>query len=255
MYLTVCDCMDHSPSGSSVHGIFQARTLEWVTIPFSKTSHMSQQYYLEDRLLKHYPRSIQQHNERIAGYEADIARLSANTPEDKEVFPPLTVLGMTYTEKADAGKAIIGACHQIQDKNAMPIGSYRGFDMELSFSPFTGVYQLTMKGTLSHSVTLGSDIHGNITRIDNLLSGLSDSCENVKQKLAEEQRQMEMAKAELGKPFPQEEELAAKNKRLAELNALLNLDQKDSVILDGDDELEQDTAVPSRRRSTPDMER
>ena len=137
----------------------------------------------------------------------------------------------------------------------MPIGSYRGFDMELSFSSFTGVYQLTMKGALSHSVTLGSDIHGNITRIDNLLSGLSDSCENVKQKLVEEQRQMEMAKAELGKPFPQEEELAAKNKRLAELNALLNLDQKDSVILDGDDEPEQDTAAPSRRRSTPDMER
>lgn len=220
-----------------------------------KSSHMSQQYDLEDRLLKHYPRSIQQHKERIAGYEADIARLSANTPEDKEVFPPMTVLGTTYTEKADAGKAIIGACHQIQDKNTMPIGSYRGFDMELSFSPFTGVYQLTMKGALSHSVTLGSDIHGNITRIDNLLSGLSDSCENVKQKLAEEQRQMEMAKAELGKPFPQEEELAAKNKRLAELNALLNLDQKDSVILDGDDEPEQDTAAPSRRRSTPDMER
>ena len=221
-----------------------------------KSSHMSQQFDLEDAILKHYPKKIAELTERLQGYEADIALAAQHTAPDKDTFMPMTVLGTTYTEKADAGKAIIGACREIKDKGALALGAYRGFEMELLFSAFTGEYTLNLKNALTHSITLGSDIHGNITRIENLLSGLSDKRDNVREALADVEAQMATAKGELGKPFPQEEELAAKNKRLAELNALLNMDEKESVILD--DEPEQadsaDTEV-QKRREAPELER
>lgn len=161
--------------------------------------------------------------------------LQENTPQDKEKFSPMEIMGITYTEKADAGKAIIGACHLIQNEGLKEIGFYRGFKMELSYSILASEFRLDLKGALSHGVALGSDIHGNITRIDNLLVSLENKCETVKQNLESMIRQRETAKSELGKPFAMEKELKEKNQRLAELNALLNLDEKDAVILEEDD--------------------
>lgn len=201
-----------------------------------KSSHMSQQFDLEDKILKYFPQEIRKLRERVAGYEKDLATLQENTLQDKEKFSPMEIMGITYTEKADAGKAIIGVCHLIQNEGPKEIGSYRGFKMELSYSILASEFRIDLKGALSHGVALGSDIHGNITRIDNLLASLENKCETVKQTLESTIQQRENTKAELGKPFAMEEELKEKNKRLAELNVLLNLDEKDAVIL-GEDTL------------------
>lgn len=205
-----------------------------------KGNHMSQQFDLEDKILKYYPQEIKKLRERVAGYEKDLATLQEHTPADKELFPPMEVLGITYTEKADAGKAIIGACHLIQNEGPKEIGFYRGFKIELFYSILASEFRIDLKGALSHGVALGSDIHGNITRIDNMLSSLENKCETVKQTLESTIQQRENAKAELGKPFAMEAELKEKNKRLAELNALLNLDEKDAVILEGEDFIEKE---------------
>ena len=212
-----------------------------------KGNHMSQQFDLEDKILKYYPQEIKKLRERVAGYEKDLATLQEHTPADKELFPSMEVLGITYTEKADAGKAIIGACHLIQNEGPKEIGSYRGFKMELSYSILASEFRIDLKGALSHGVALGSDIHGNITRIDNQLSSLENKCETVKQNLDSMIRQRENAKAELGKPFAMEAELKEKNKRLAELNALLNLDEKDAVILDSENYIENKSLVKKRK--------
>ena len=185
--------------------------------------------------MKYFPQEIKKLRERVAGYEKDLATLQKYTPADKELFSPMEVLGTTYTEKADAGKAIIGACHLIQNEGPKEIGSYRGFKMELSYSILASEFRIDLKGALSHGVALGSDIHGNIIRIDNVLSSLGNKCEMVKQTLESTIQQRENAKVELGKPFAMEEELKEKNKRLAELNALLNLDEKEMVLIDGEE--------------------
>lgn len=220
-----------------------------------KSNHMSQRFDLEDKLLKYYPQRIQQLKERIAGYETDIATLAAHTPEAKDIFTPMTVMGITYTEKADAGKAIIAACYQIQNKDAQLIGSYRGFDMELSFSPFSGEYRMDLKGALTHGVVLGSDVYGNITRIENTLSSMTNKYETAKQTLLDETRQMEAAKHEINKPFPYEEELNEKNKRLAELNTLLKMDEKEVVLLAGDEILEKEKEPVEVKKKREDRER
>jgi len=200
-----------------------------------KSSHQSQQFDLEDKVLKHYPRVIQQMQERIEGYQKDLATLTEHTPKEKDIFPPMTVRNTVYMEKVDAGKALIGACYLFKEPGTIEIGTYRGFQMELTFSAITSEYQLALKGALSHTVVLGSDIHGNITRIDNMLSSLQTKYETVTQNLAGEIKNMEKARAEIGKPFPQEKELQEKTKRLTELNVVLNLDEKDVVLLDGEE--------------------
>ena len=220
-----------------------------------KSSHMSQQFDLEDKILKYFPQEIKKLRERVAGYEKDLATLKEYNPADKEQFSPMEVLGITYMEKADAGKAIIGACHLIQNEGPKEIGSYRGFKMELSYSILASEFRIDLKGALSHGVALGSDIHGNITRIDNMLSSLENKCETVKQTLESTIQQRENAKAELGKPFAMEEDLKEKNKRLAELNALLNLDEKDAVILDGDDFSNKEPVIGKPRKEILRVER
>ena len=212
-----------------------------------KSSHQSQQFDLEDKVLKHYPRIIQQMQERIEGYQKDLATLTEHTPKEKDIFPPMTVLNTVYMEKVDAGKALIGACYLFKEPGTIEIGTYRGFQMELTFSAITSEYQLALKGALSHTVVLGSDIHGNITRIDNMLSSLQDKYETVTQNLADEIKNMEKAKAEIGKPFPQEKELQEKTKRLTELNVVLNLDEKDVVLLDGGECYEEELVVSKRK--------
>lgn len=201
-----------------------------------KSSHLSQQYELEDKVLKYYPREIGSLNVRIAGLIADMQQVSANTPADKTKFSGIEINGVVYTEKATAGKAIVAACQKVRTMGRVELGHYRGLAMELEFRPLSGLYELTLKGTLSYRVELGGDVFGNITRIDNVLVGMDGVCNTAKMQLAEAEKNLELAKRELGKPFLQEEELAAKNKRLAELNVMLNLDEQDSILFDSEEE-------------------
>jgi len=198
-----------------------------------KQNYLSQKYELEDQLMKHYPLEIKRLTERIAGYQNDIATVKLNTPAERETFPPMQIKGVFYTEKVEAGKAIIAACKEMTSPDAKTVGIYRGLSMELSFQTFSREYVMDLKGTLRHSVPLGSDIHGNIPRLDNVIAGLEDKRAACAEKLENVKQQMETAQIEVKNPFPQEEELATKTERLNELNALLNMDEKDIPLLDG----------------------
>lgn len=195
-------------------------------------SHLSQRYELEDKILKYYPQEISRLNERISGYTADIARREGNTPAKKEDFPPTQIHGTVYTEKAEAGKALIEACKQLTNSDPVSIGSYRGFEMQLFYEAFSKEYRVALKGALTHTASLGTDIHGNITRLDNALNGLETRLQEHRDRLENTTAQMEAAKADAAKPFPREQELQEKSKRLAELTKLLKMDEKDRELLD-----------------------
>lgn len=195
-------------------------------------SHLSQRYELEDKILKYYPQEISRLNERISGYTADIARREENTPAKKEDFPPMQIHGTVYTEKAEAGKALIEACKQLTNSDPVSIGSYRGFEMQLFYETFSKEYRVALKGALTHTASLGTDIHGNITRLDNALNGLETRLQEHRDRLENTTAQMEAAKADAAKPFPREQELQEKSKRLAELTKLLKMDEKDRELLD-----------------------
>ena len=213
-------------------------------------SHLSQQYALEDSVLKKYPQEIKLLSERITKYETDIATLS-NHFANKDNFPPMKIGGILYTEKKEAGTAIIEACKSMTSPDPVPLGEYRGFQMILSFDNHEKAYRVTLSGALSHTVNLGSDIHGNIVRLDNRLEDFVGALGACKDKLAEAQTQLEAAKGEMNRPFPQEQEFAEKSARLKALNILLNMDEKDNAVLDCDiDEGEQEP--PQKER---DMER
>ena len=207
-------------------------------------SHLSQKYALEDKILKEYPRDIKRLTERIDGYTADIETI-ARHPSDKDHFPPMKIGGILYAEKAEAGKAIIEACKAMASPDPVPLGEYRGFSMELSFETYSKEYCVSLKGVLTHDVKLGTDIHGNITRIDNRLEGMADMLNNCEVKLADVHTQMDSAKSEVSRPFPQEAEFQEKSARLKELNILLNMDQKDREILDAEPD-EGDNEQPQR---------
>ena len=208
-----------------------------------RASFLSQKYELEDKVLKFYPQQIQQYEERIAGTTADIARRDQNTPA--EGFAPMNVKGIAYTEKARAGKALLDACSQMESTEPVSVGSYRGFGMELSYEAFSKEYQVSLKGTLSHRVSLGTDVFGNITRLDNALNGLEQRLESSREALERTKEQMETAKTEAEKPFDREAELREKSQRLAELTKLLKLDEKDRELLDSAPEEGDD--VPTRK--------
>lgn len=163
----------------------------------------------------------------------------------------MVVEDVTYDEKKGAGSAILVACKAMTSPDPKSIGSYRGFNMELSFNSFEKEYVLTLVGSLRHSVSLGADIYGNITRLDNLISSMPDKLKACEERLADTKVQLENAKAEVERPFPQEEELSQKMERLAELNALLDMDHKDNEIVDG----EPDVADSSERNRSKEVER
>jgi len=206
-----------------------------------KANHLSQKYALEDRILKEFPQTIARLEQRIEGYTSDIATAVQN-PSSKEYFPPMTVRNITYDDKAAAGNALIEACKAMTSPDATHIGSYRGFNLELSFDTLSKVYVLYLVGDLRHRVELGTDVHGNITRIENAIEAFVQRKEACESQLATAREQLEKAKTEVEKPFPQEEELTAKQARLSELNAALNMDQRDDTILDG--ELEEIESTP-----------
>lgn len=189
-----------------------------------KADHQSQQYRLEDRLLKHFPKEIERNKGFLRGFEQDQATVAAHPLPEKD-FVGITILGKDYTDKEKAGEAILAACKSVKNDQELGIGQYRGFLMYLMYNPLGNQYILTLKGEMSHPVELGTDARGNITRIDNALAGIQKRIQNVQNKLNDLNQQMATAKAELGKPFPQEEELRAKSARLAELDAKLNLDR------------------------------
>jgi hypothetical protein len=202
-------------------------------------SHLSQRYALEDKMVKEYPKELQRLTERIAGNKADMetvakhpAKLPDDDPASKDYFPPMTVGGIFYAKRAEAGKAIIEACKTMKSPDPIPLGSYRGFDMTLSFDPFAKEYRVAMKGALSHEVRLGTDIHGNITRLDNALNGIGETAHTLEKDLVSVKEQLEIAKSEVDRPFPQEAEYQEKSARLKELNILLKLDEKDRQALE-----------------------
>ena len=195
-----------------------------------RASHLSQRYALEELVLRKYPAEIKELNERIAGYEQDNARL-AEHPKPAEGIAPMILNGVTYAEREDAGKAIIHVCTHMNGAGTVPVGSYRGFDMALSYDSKTNEFHMTLKGSLSHTAVLGADAGGNVTRIDNALEKINERLENARSQLAHATEQLENARTEMTAPFPREAELAEKTRRLNELNVLLNLNEQDRPVM------------------------
>ncbi|MGN8679069.1 SNF2-related protein [Oscillospiraceae bacterium HCP3S3_F4] len=188
-----------------------------------KADHQSKQYRLEDQLLKTFPEEIEKNKDFIAGLEADMKTL-AEHPHPEDGFAGMKVRGDTLTDKENAGAALLDACKEVKGTDPVPVGSYRGFAMSVSFDAFRQEYMLLLKGQMTHRAMLGTDPRGNLTRIDNALSQMPQRLEAVKNQLDNLYQQQAAAKAEVGKPFPQEQELRDKSARLAELDVLLNMD-------------------------------
>ena len=205
--------------------------MEVARLNMLKASHLNQVYALEELVYRKYPEEITRLTERIAGYEQDVA-LAAAHPKAQEGFCGMEVDGKHYTEKEDAGKAIIDVCTRMTGSDAVLLGQYRGFSMVLAYDGRSNEYRITLKGTLSHTVTLGADVFGNITRLDNALENLAGNLDAERAKLEEARVQLENARTELATPFAREDELAEKTARLKELNILLNMDEKDKTLID-----------------------
>lgn len=216
-----------------------------------KANHLSQKYALEDAISKGFPKQIAETQARIAGYGADIATVKENTHPNGDGFSPLTLAGVTHADKKEAGAALLTMCQTMLSPEATQVGSYRGLTLELAFDTFAREYRLTMIGKLRHTVTLGTDVFGNLQRMDNALEGLPIKEQACREQLSNLQTQLETAKAEVQKPFPREAELNTKTARLEELNTLLNLDHKEPEIVDA--EPNEDQRPPERRR--PQLER
>ena len=201
-----------------------------------KANHTSQKYRLEDNITQHYPHQIAIFKERIEGFAADMNKYAKNKPEDKEQFF-MQVGGKSYTDKKEAGTAIIAMCKEIKGINASAdVGEYLGFKLNVTFDSFNNKFVMNVKGAMSHPMEVGSDPLGNITRINNVLEAMPSQLEEAQMKLSNVKHQLETAKAEVDKPFPQEAELAEKLERLAELNSLLNMDEKGDDAIGMDDE-------------------
>ena len=209
-----------------------------------KASYLNQKYALEELVLRKYPADMSEVRERIAGYEKDLEIARAH-PKIEDGFTGMVIMGATHTEKETAGKAIIDACTRMTDPDAIPLGEYRGFAMTLSYDGQANEYRITLKGALSHTVVLGSDIYGNITRMDNRIDGIEEQLKVLNEKLADIQTQLENARTEMEAPFAREAELAEKTRRLQELNVLLNLDAKDKTLM-ADEPDEGDKVAPRK---------
>ena len=210
-----------------------------------KQSYLSEHYDLEDRVLKYYPQTIKEYEERIAGYENDAALAEQHKPQGEDKFCPMTLKGVTYTEKADAGEMLLAICKDYPMSAATEIGSYRGFRIEIYYDTVNAHYCMNLCGKAKHKVDLGSDALGNLTRIENELSKLPARLEAAKTKKAETIAQLETAKEEIKKPFAFEDELKEKTERLNALNIELNLNEKDTSVMDT--EPEQTEEQPERK--------
>ena len=198
-----------------------------------RSNHMSQRYALEDQLIRKFPKEIASMHQWIDGLEADMALLKDKTQPNADGFCPMVIGGQTYTEKKAAGTALLEACNALTSADPVPLGSYRGLELTLCFDSFEKLFKISMQGTLTYKVGLGTDVFGNIQRMDNLLESMPTRQLDYKEKLKNLEIQVEIAKQEVEKPFPREEELKAKSARLDQLNILLNMDKRENEIVDG----------------------
>ena len=211
-----------------------------------KSNHLSQRYALEDSISKTFPREIAETQARLTGYGADIATVKEQTHPNADGFAPMTLAGVIYAEKKEAGAGLLALCQNMLSPEATQVGSYRGLTLELSFDSFAQEYKLAMIGQLRHVVTLGTDVFGNIQRMDNALDTLPVKEQVCRERLSDLEAQLETARVEVQKPFPREEELKAKTARLEELNALLNLDKREPEVVDAEpDENQRPPARPA----------
>ena len=219
-----------------------------------KSSFLSQKYDLEDKILKTYPAVIKRLTERIAGYKKDIETVKAVVSKDGY---PMTIDGTLYPvdKKKEAGTAILAFCKAMTSPDPVPLGHYRGFDMDVSFDSFNKVYTVALKGSLTHTVDLGTDIFGNITRLDNALEGMEPKLQSCREQLESAQTQMETAKVEVEKPFPQEAELTEKSTRLNEINIALNLDKRENELVDSAPDEGDNADAPQRKERERDDDR
>ena len=197
--------------------------IEVAKLRLMKADYQSNQFKLEDQILKQYPEEIRQAQEWAKGYRADMALLEAH-PLPKDGFVGMAIKGKRIADKEAAGKMLLEACRL--SPHDMELGEYRGMKMTVDYDSYRQEVKLVLRGEMSHTVTMGTDVYGNLTRIENALANMPQKLEKVEERIAELERQTEQARAELGKPFAQEKELEAKAARLAELNAALNIDEK-----------------------------
>ena len=216
-----------------------------------KSNFLSEKYSLEDKIIKYYPQRITSLENRINGLTEDVKTAKQHPKPTDDRFVGMEVKGVFYSEKADAGKAIIEACKEMTSPATIPLGKYRGFETELSFDTTERSYCVTVKGETGKQVSLGDDVFGNITRIDNAVERFADDLEKAKDSLADTKNQFETAQKEVQKPFVQEEELKSKLARLDELNILLNMDKKENEIVGG----EPDEGESTEKRKEKSYER
>ena len=211
-----------------------------------KSHYLSEKYELEDKIIKFYPQEISLLTARVDGLKADLEIAKAHPKEVDGKFAGMVIDGYSYTEKAEAGQVIIEACKAKTTSEPTPLGEYRGFKMELEFDTFERAYAVKLKGHFTHSVTLGTDVYGNITRIDNAVDNIETRLHKAEEQLENTKAQLETAKVEVEKPFTQEDELKQKMTRLTELNALLDMDKGDTPVVGG--EPDEGDLPPTRSR-------
>ena len=211
-----------------------------------KSHYLSEKYELEDKIIKFYPQEISLLTARVDGLKADLEIAKAHPKEVDGKFAGMVIDGYSCTEKAEAGQVIIEACKAKTTSEPTPLGEYRGFKMELEFDTFERAYAVKLKGHFTHSVTLGTDVYGNITRIDNAVDNIEARLHKAEEQLENTKAQFETAKVEVEKPFAQEDELKQKMARLTELNALLDMDKGDTPVVGG--EPDEGDLPPTRSR-------
>ena len=213
-----------------------------------KSNFLSEKYALEDKIIKYYPQRITSLENRINGLKADVKTAKQHPKPTDDRFIGMEVKGVFYSEKAEAGKAIIEACKQMNSPDPIPLGKYRGFETELLFNTTERSYEVKIKGATSKNITLGDDAHGNITRIDNGIEKFAESLTFAESELENTKAQFDIAKKEVQKPFIQEDELRTKLARLDELNILLNMDKTENEIVGG--ELDEGEVPTARKEKT-----
>lgn len=214
-----------------------------------RQSYQSQIYYLQDKVARTYPNMIKELQEKVQALEDDMKQLENNTIPNADGFSKMIIKGIEYTEKEQAGKAILEACKTKTNPDLEDIGEYRGFRLELGFNSVEREFTMTIKNKYSYNIMLGSDVYGNITRINNALEAIKDKIPDERLRIEDIEKQLENAKIEMQKPFPQEELLDEKMKRLEELNILLKLDEKEKQVLDtSNDEIENNEKEKEKER-------
>ena len=229
--------------------------IEVARLRLLKANHQSQRFQMEDRLLKYFPVEVEKCRAQVGGFEADLETRNSH-PLPSEGFVGMEVLGHTFSDKEEAGKAILEAVKTVVDMKSVRIGHYRGFEMSLELSAFGREYILTLRGRMAHFTTLGSDPRGNIQRIDNTLGSMESRLKTVQDQIATLQKEQEAAKEEIAKPFAQEDELREKSARLIELDTLLDIGKgSPEVMPEGAEPEATEAAVPDAAQGTREPER